>query len=212
MPSFSTLKMVIMSDTHGYHRNLKPLAGDVLIHSGDFVEAFGGDFSGLQDIDEWFSTLDFESILCTGGNHDFSIEQRLKRGKVPLKNAVFLQDTLLELSGYRFYGAPWVPDLSGWAFYQDSRGLKQKWLQIPDEVDVLITHTPPQKILDLPTHSRRHLGCQYLSKRVEEIQPTIHCFGHVHASYGQTKQNGTHFINASIYSRGGLNEPVIFYL
>src|ERR1700730_9273105 len=69
----------------------------------------------------------------------------LKRRPV-FENAIYLQDQCFELSGLRFYGSPWLPDLYGWAFYLDEESRRKKWATIPDRTDVLITHTPPHGI------------------------------------------------------------------
>ena len=68
---------------------------------------------------------------------------------------------------------------------------------IPNHTDVLITHTPPFGILDLP-RSGRNVGCPYLRSIVSEIAPRLHCFGHVHASAGRSVQEKTTFVNASV--------------
>ena len=70
----------------------------------------------------------------------------------------------------------------------------KKWAHIPDNVDVLITHTPPAGILDRSRHGRQ-LGCPHLADRVSELAPAVHCFGHVHASGGVSRQDGTTFVN-----------------
>jgi Icc-related predicted phosphoesterase len=49
-----------------------------------------------------------------------------------------------------------------------------------------------------PPYNQGDLGCELLRVRVDEIQPKIHLFGHIHGSYGYKFHNGTHFINASI--------------
>jgi hypothetical protein len=42
-----------------------------------------------------------------------------------------------------------------------------------------------------------HVGCEDLAKRIGEINPAIHAFGHIHEDYGQLITQKTHFINAS---------------
>ena len=51
-------------------------------------------------------------------------------------------------------------------------------------------------------------------KVVERIKPLYHIFGHIHEGYGQKKQDGTVFINASICTARykPINKPIVFDL
>jgi len=79
----------------------------------------------------------------------------------------------------------------------NSPEIKQIWARIPDDTDVLITHSPPANILDL-TSRGKHAGCAQLLKRINQIKPQLHVFGHIHEAHGCIKQNSTIFVNASI--------------
>ena len=135
-------------------------------------------------------------ILCTGGNHDRSLEQKLLCTDSPFVNAVYLQDEATDYRGIRFYGSPWTPLLPTHAFYGSPKKREHAWRSIPSDTDILITHTPPAGILD-KSGAGLDLGCKLLSRELERIKPRIHCFGHVHASRGVFVQNGTTFVNAS---------------
>ena len=78
----------------------------------------------------------------------------------------------------------------------NSPEIKQIWSKIPNDVDVLITHGPPANILDL-TISNEHAGCAQLLKRIKQIKPRLHVFGHIHEGYGREEQDSTIFVNAS---------------
>lgn len=86
----------------------------------------------------------------------------------------------------RIYGAPQIPacgPMSEHAF-QYPRG-QDAWSEtVPEDVDILITHTPPKHHLDL---SLPHaLGCEHLLAEVTRVKPRLHVFGHVHWGAGQT--------------------------
>lgn len=205
------MKITIISDTHNLHRQFAPLQGDVLIHCGDMFNLRNDDPSVIADIDDWFGEQQFDLILCTGGNHDHLLQDHAKYRGNPFKNAIFLQDESYTYNDVTFYGAPWVPDLSSHAFYQNSGGLITKWSKIPVETDVLITHTPPSGILDQSSRSLQ-LGCEFLSRELIRVAPKLYCFGHVHASPGIIKQGRTTYINASsVNSQIELvREPFVF--
>jgi Icc-related predicted phosphoesterase len=191
------LRIVLISDTHGKHEELGTLSGDVLIHCGDVCHGFRNDGAHLAAIDRWFLEQNFERIFCVGGNHDFAAQERQSNGIPIFENAIFLQDQEHVFDGVSFYGTPWLPDLSRWAYYQPDEERKRKWDLIPNHTDVLITHTPPVGIIDLP-RSGRNVGCPYLRSAVSEIAPRLHCFGHIHASAGRSVQERTTFVNASV--------------
>lgn len=194
------MKIVVISDTHGGHEALGVLSGDVLIHCGDFEHLFALDARALAAVDAWFGKQRFEHILCIGGNHDLDLERRVGGGSEPserpFRNAQYLQDSGFVYRGVRFHGAPWVPMLDGHAFFADDRALAAAWSRIPNDVDVLITHTPPAGILDESSTGLK-LGCRHLSERLAALSPRLHCFGHVHASAGHRTIGGTTYVNAS---------------
>jgi Icc-related predicted phosphoesterase len=190
------MRIVIISDTHGAHENLGPLKGDVLIHCGDFENLFRQESGAIEQIDDWFGRQNFELILCLGGNHDLAMEKRVQSGQPLLKNATFLTEGEVIHRGVKFFGASWVPMLDGHAFFLDDERLEDAWDRIPDDVDVLMTHTPPAGILDVSSTGLR-LGCKYLAARLKDLSPRLHCFGHVHASRGHRIIGDTTYLNAT---------------
>lgn len=201
------MRIVIISDTHGQQDVLPELSGDVLIHCGDLC----GDDDGrdLPHVDAWFAEQDFPHRLAVAGNHDFLLQRLEQLGEPTLAHATLLHDQSISIEGLKFYGAPWLPDLPGWAYHLDDDERKAKWEMIPLDTDVLITHTPPAGILD--QKGDEHLGCPYLRDRVFEVRPRLHCFGHVHASFGEAVIDGVRFINASQIRSGRIvNSPVTF--
>lgn len=191
------MRLVIISDTHGKHEELGTLEGDVLIHCGDACNGFKRDPREVDRLDNWFGRQQFGQILYVGGNHDFALEERAAAGAQVLENAVSLNDAPFEYGGVQFYGAPWTPELMGWAFYLEPAQAKERWSRIPPETDVLITHSPPAGILDA-NRSGRRCGCPHLAEKVEALGPTLHCFGHIHASAGIEMRGEMLFMNAAM--------------
>ncbi|KAJ4341724.1 hypothetical protein N0V95_007158 [Ascochyta clinopodiicola] len=85
----------------------------------------------------------------------------------------------------RVYGAPQIPacgPMSVHAF-QYARS-SDAWSEtVPEDVDVLITHTPPKYHLDLAMPTG--LGCEHLLEEVKRVKPVLHVFGHVHWGAGR---------------------------
>ena len=191
------MRIVIISDTHGRHSELGTLSGDVLIHCGDFCDGYNNDGHVIPQIDQWFGRQDFERILCIGGNHDFIAQSRRSAGEPVFQNAIYLEDDVYRFNDVTFYGTPWLPDLDGWAYFLSDDQRQSKWSLIPRDTDVLITHTPPFGVLDKP-RSGRSIGCPFLAAEISHLQPKLHCFGHVHASFGQCVRSMTTFVNAAM--------------
>ena len=184
---------MIVSDTHERHDEYGVLEGDVLIHCGDGSESSA---SSVEQLDAWFERQRFSHVLAIGGNHDYELLRRVRKQEPVFRHARFLLDETVELEGLRFYGSPWVPRLFGWAFFAKDETLAQRWAAIPEDTDVLITHTPPAGILDQDRGGFGH-GCALLRERLTQLAPRIHCFGHVHASGGVREEPPTIFVNAS---------------
>lgn len=130
-----------------------------------------------------------------------------------LTNCTYLQDELIELYGLKIYGTPWQPEFCKWAFNVPRGGpCLEKWDQIPSNLDVLISHTPPLGHGDLCCSGVR-AGCVELLSTVQQrVKPKYHVFGHVHEGYGITSDGRIIFINASTCDINYLphNLPVVF--
>jgi hypothetical protein len=116
-----------------------------------------------------------------------------------LSNAIYLENSGMELLGLKFWGSPIQPEFNNWAF-NVARGaaIQPYWQMIPEGTDVLVTHGPPFGVLDKSFPSTSNLGCEELTKAVEQIRPRPNIFGHIHGGYGQMAANGTQFVNASV--------------
>lgn len=201
------MEITFISDTHSRHTDItKDLpGGDLLLHSGDFMNS-GVKQNEMFSFCDWFNKLDeYDSKIFIAGNHDILFEQSPTFVKGVLsgyKWIDYLQDEEIIVNGVKIYGSPWQPEFYNWAFNLPRRGpgLSSRWENIPNDTDILITHGPPQGILDIsgPPYSQGDLGCELLRVRVDELKPKIHLFGHIHGSYGYKFINGTHFINASV--------------
>jgi Icc-related predicted phosphoesterase len=76
--------------------------------------------------------------------------------------------------------------------------LIEHWKAIPNNTDVLITHSPPYGIFDYVEWENVHKGSPSLYfEIVKRIKPLINCFGHIHQGYGIKTIENTTFINAS---------------
>ena len=192
------IRIVCISDTHGQHTKLRVPDGDILIHAGDFM-AFGDTPKEIVDFNQWLDKQPHRYKVVIAGNHDLMFERHPRAARELLSNAIYLENSGTELDGLKIWGSPVQPEFNNWAF-NVARGaaIRRFWKMIPEDTDVLMTHGPPFGVLDKSHPSTAHLGCEQLAKIVEQINPRLHVFGHIHGSYGQSTANGTRFVNASV--------------
>lgn len=202
------MRITFISDTHTKHRFCEHAltGGDVLIHSGDIMNS-GWNEREVREFLDWFSELPYQHKIFVAGNHDryFQIYPDLIRNMIEESykhKLVYLQDEWIVIDGVKIYGTPWQPEFYNWAFNLPRGGekLQEKWEAIPEDTDILISHGPAMGYLDAsgPPYNEPNLGCELLRKRVIEVKPKIHVFGHIHGSYGYLFNGSTHFFNASI--------------
>jgi len=208
------MQLVLISDTHGYHKNLELPHGDVLLHSGDISSR--GTMQEVKDFLDWFSKQDFKHKIFIAGNHDFFFERESAEKVEALipKNIIYLNDSGVTINGIKFWGSPVQPRFFDWAFNRDrGEDIDRHWQLIPPDVNVLLTHGPPHGILDR-TADGLEVGCERLAKRIQQVKPQLSVFGHIHEAYGMKEQDGTTFVNASVLNLRYqlVNRPVEFLL
>jgi Icc-related predicted phosphoesterase len=181
-------RILHISDTHSKHLLLKNFPkADIIVHSGD--ASFSGSDSEVLDFLNWFCDLDYRHKIFVAGNHDDCLDGEQIEG-LP-DNCHYLCHSGVEIEGVKFWG---VPLFTGDALKEGRT--EQIIAQIPENTDVLVSHSPPYGILDFDDNI--HYGCPDLLKAVERISPRYHLFGHIHAAYGIKKKGQTTFVNSTI--------------
>ncbi|KAF6202153.1 hypothetical protein GE061_004551 [Apolygus lucorum] len=240
-PSPNKARIVCMSDTHSLtpHIRFKVPDGDIFIHAGDFTRC--GLEDEVVEFNNWIGKLPHKHKIVIAGNHELSFDRSFTHPLSPnfvkniptlgnpqsdlvdavskvnirdrLTNCIYLQDEMAEPYGLRIYGTPWQPEFQGWAFnVRRGADCLRKWDKIPDNVDILISHTPPVGHGDLCCSGVR-AGCvELLSVVQKRIKPKYHVFGHIHEGYGITTDGSIIYINASTCNINykPVNPPIVF--
>ncbi len=213
-------KIVFFSDSHGEHRKLNLPDADMLIFAGDagtYRSPYQNE-AGIRDFIDWLGSVNNIPIkIWIAGNHCTSIEHRLVDARTlsQERGLIYLENETIEIGGIKIFGSPITPSFGfGWAF-NANRGdrIREYWSQIPNDVDIVVTHGPAHGIRDR-TIGGEHVGCVDLLAKINLIKPSIFVFGHIHEACGITKQNDTLFINASVLDERYklVNKPVLVEL
>lgn len=216
------MKIVAISDIHGYIPENIPEC-DVLCISGDIVPLEVQ--RGIEKSSDWVMNIFYPKLLemsckhvvMTWGNHDFigNVLYRAGHSGEEQTEMLFgtdskchiLIDESVEIDGVKFYGTPWIPELSGWAFYNTSENLTDMFRQMPEDIDVLLTHCPPKigtqgVVLQNCWNHMRDFGCIELYNVLceKKFEKTLHVLsGHIHSGNHDIEQFGNiKYINVSI--------------
>jgi len=197
------MRLTLISDTHSDQKHLnKKLAvgGDLIIHSGD-VSRKGAEYE-IREFCKWFDDLNYTHKIFIAGNHDFLFQTNpaLALDIVNQHDSItYLQDSNIVINDLNIFGSPWSPIYKVKAFNLNrGNDLLEKWQNIPDNTDILITHGPPFGVGDYSTLNDKNAGCSDLySEVIDRIKPKIHVFGHIHSGYSCNQINDILFINAS---------------
>ena len=180
----------------------------------------------------WVESLPCKKFVMVAGNHDFFLQnihrrlidesdgyrrytwrsasdvmKKLLPGNLRSKynKLIYLCDSSFEYEGKRFYGTPWIADLSRWAFYLDNDSLMEKYKNIPKKCDVIITHMPPkiEGLGEVIQGGCFNTGENYGSQELAEVLKTkdfkYALCGHVHSGqHLPVDLNGKKLVNVSL--------------
>ena len=151
--------------------------------------------------------LDYHDPYREPANDDYLKQQALvmwKGNDAKAAGVAYLDEDFYEFtlrSGARFsiYASPYTPEFCGWAFSykrnedrfnppldQANHDIKSiAKMAIPNfpEVDILMTHGPPENHLGM-TSRGVDAGCRSLLHALRRSKPLLHCFGHIHEAWG----------------------------
>lgn len=216
------MKITAVSDLHGYYPKLP--GGDLLIVAGDLTGR--GSTKEYSDFAEWYLAQDYRKKVFIAGNHDTCIES----GEYYFNKdwLGYLQDSGTEFEGLKIWGCPHSLHFEGinphcMAFTGTERCLKKKYDLIPDDVDILVTHTPPFGILDRNYYNKNCGSRSLLIALENRIKPRLLICGHLHENgskrmvfkrSGHGVENNTLCINASHVNEyyDPVNEPLTIVL
>lgn len=209
------MKIWHFSDSHTYHKALNVPECDLVIFSGDCSNPPTPYLNEPQVMNfiEWFGSLPIKYKVAIAGNHDTSIEQGLiNRYDFNNKGIIYLENESVEIEGLKIWGSPYTPAFGkGWAYNERRDRLHELWATIPNDSDIVITHGPAKGTLDLAYHYKdnhwelEYCGCATLRKRINDIEPKLFCFGHIHNNEDNINSGVLKYSNIkTLYSNGSV--------
>lgn len=183
------VKVAAISDTHGREGWIIPDC-DVFIHAGDMTA--GGSLAEtakfVQSIERRLERGGIGCALLTPGNHDAACFRWMDGVRSMSKDSRihWLVNEPFSVYGKTFWGGPYTPIFMDWWFMADEKKLARMYREIPDVLDVLITHGPPHGILD-PGFQADHVGSTALMEAIGTRNIQHHVFGHLHGAGGLSR-------------------------
>lgn len=184
------MKIYHISDTHSYHNllNINESEIDVIVHTGDgtnYRDPIRNE-KEFFDFINWYAQVLVKNRIYIPGNHDSwvaTFERQAKR-EFEDRGIIYLNKKEITIDGVKFYGDGISPTFGNWVFMADRSKMHKHWDLIPEDVNVLLTHTPPKGILDLSENRNGRIemcGCSALFKKVRKLDNIkLHAFGHIH--------------------------------
>ena len=222
------IRLCAISDTHDMAFTIPEC--DVCCHCGDWSPLelqgnFEAMYEWLEAFVETLLNLPCRYVVLIAGNHDYIMESDVARnifdeiqarcggvrryedehGVMHIDKKIhYLDRSSVDLLGLKFWGSPVTKQVNRyckyWAFETNVPSY-----DIPNDVDIILTHQPPElnglgNILWDVNDPSEPLGCNTLTKAVEQTHAKYHFCGHIHTGNHAASRycNGTIGVNVSI--------------
>ena len=199
------IKIAAISDLHGYFPEMIEPA-DILLLAGD-ISPLQIQFNKPKmknwietEFAYWIKSLPVDRVYLIAGNHDSYFESIRPSNILSMHQAcqklTYLKNETthyIDKNGqiWSIFGTPYCHIFGNWPFMRSEEYMTEKFKQIPDEVDIIISHDPPfaagdvDVILEAPQHRAQrifqHLGNEPLRARLDNyVNCKLLVCGHIH--------------------------------
>ena len=227
------IKITVFSDPHGALPTItEPF--DLMLVGGDICPArshyhwFQREWLSTVFV-AWVRSLPFagpdSKVVFIGGNHDVYLSEEPNPNKGDYSSIytdiikpcggrlVYLEDDeyIFEkatddgVERLKIYGTPWCKLFGNWWFMRNDEKLAQYYDNIPEDLDILLTHDAPDiqgcGKITMGEWAGTNAGNKVLANAIKKKEPKYVFFGHIHsAPHTLTKVRGknTHIRGVSI--------------
>lgn len=209
------INTIVFSDPHGKLPvitepfDLMLIGGDVCPAHDHYNEYQRGWLSTV--FVEWVLNLPFANkdskVVFIGGNHDCYLDEEPNPNRGGYSSIytdiikpcggrlIYLEDDEYifeketedgKFESLKIYGTPWCKIFGRWWFMRDDKKLEQLYDNIPEDLDILLTHDAPDiqgcgKITMGPW-AGENAGNKVLAKAIKKKEPKYAFFGHIHSA------------------------------
>ena len=199
------MRILSTSDLHGRLPKISQ-EFDLLLIAGDVcpVENHGRTFQEEWvncEFAEWVNSLPFNTpwskVVMVPGNHDFIFEKYSKKDCEEIENKCNGRLVILRHEPYEFeypvsdgtdslkiFGTPYCSVFGSWPFMIPDDKLDEKFSEIPEDVDIIISHDSPNVygLGDITQGYRKKTGTgnRVLYKHIKRVHPKLFICGHFH--------------------------------
>jgi Icc-related predicted phosphoesterase len=212
------MKICAISDLHGYlPTNIKEC--ELLLIGGD-ISPLKIQFNEIEmwkwlnnEFLNWIKELPVNKVILIAGNHDYIFTRisntkllelqfnsgwKLKYLKNEVYNHIKEDNTILSI-----FGTPYCHIYGTWPFMVSSEKLKEKFSEVPDKIDILLTHDAPYAVgtqdISLERDLTNHCGNPELRERLEQVDFKWNIHGHIHtASHTPEEFYNGNVVNVSL--------------
>lgn len=209
------IKVISFSDPHGELPPITEpfdllLVGGDVCPAHDHYNAYQRNWLSTTFV-SWVKDLpfadQFSRVVFIGGNHDFYLNDEPNPNKGDYSSIytdilkpcdgrlVYLEDDEYifekanedgQVETLKIYGTPWCKIFGTWAFMRSDEKLAQLYSNIPEGLDILITHDAP----GIQGHGKitqgrwagEDAGNKILAKAVKRAEPKLCLYGHIHSA------------------------------
>ena len=212
------IKICAISDLHGYlpeidKCDLVLICGDIVsLRSQRYPKSCKKWYTGV--FQSWVDSLPCDKVLFIPGNHEVGVEgheEEYKKLFGSHEKATILIHEPYEYLGndgtfYKIFGTPYCKVFGNWAYMRPNSDLKEKFSEIPEGLDILLTHDvaygyADQSLQDIGWGTEEHFGTVELRDAILEKKPKFHFSGHIHTAdhnlimIGDTKHYNVSYID-----------------
>ena len=211
------MKIVAISDMHGYLKDVPEC--DLLLIAGDILPLriqfdMKASLEWLEEVFiPWAERQQCEKVVFIAGNHDAVFDEL---GLVEEITDIFMdhshwltylenESIKLNIRGERIsiFGTPYCSMFGEWSFMLEDDELEKVYKNIPDEVNIILSHDAPYGTSDVcsegPAKNEGHIGNKPLAKALENVKFDLLIHGHLHTSNHEAEElNGGLVYNVSL--------------
>ena len=210
------MKLGAISDIHGNFPAVSKC--DIFVIAGDISpEAIEFNMPEMKkwmmtNFLDWIKEIPAKRIVLIAGNHDVwlnkasssEIRELIKQTDDKL---IYLENQACEIEindeTWKIFGTPYCHIFGPFPFMHEEHILAEKFAEIPEEIDILISHDPPfgtsnADVILESKRKNRHVGNKELTKRLDSVKYKLHICGHIHS--------GSHELENSCVNVSFVNE------